>query len=200
MLTVACVLKSGGIYDETHVDRLHRQIQKHLDIPHNFVCLADIPEYVDGAIIAPLVDDWPGWWSKVEMFRPGVFTGRVLYLDLDVTIVGSLDDLANHPASFIAIKDWERPTINSSVMAWDAGVADHVYANFEPGFMERKGGDQAWIDEQIEDMSLFPFEWCVSFKHQIRRWKCAPGDPRVIVYHGEPKPWDLPDNHLEGIV
>lgn len=53
--------------------------------------------------------------------------GRVLYLDLDTVITGSLDDLAGYSGPFAALSVEEmanerRPTgLNSSVMCWDAG-------------------------------------------------------------------------------
>ena len=202
MLTVACVLKSGGIYDHTHVDRLQQQVAKHLQMPHAFVCLTDMPEYIDGAIIEPLQHDWPGWWSKIELFRPtvqqdvnpGVFEGRVLYLDLDVDIVGSLDNIADFDAPFAAINDYQYPmTINSSVMVWDAGVADHVFNEFTPAVMERFRGDQNWIYNRIPAARRFPREWCVSYKATVVPLGRVPDDARVVVYHGKPKPWDLTD-------
>lgn len=152
-------------------------LAEHMTQPYRFVCLDDSP--------------LPGWWAKISLFEPGRFDGRVLYLDLDVTVVGSLDEAADYPARFVAIKDWERPTFNSSVMAWHAGVADRVYTGFTPEIMERKnyGGDQAWITECMPDAETFPPDWCPSYKHQCRY--SVPNGAKVIVYHGRPKPWDV---------
>lgn len=53
--------------------------------------------------------------------------GRVLYLDLDTVLSGSLDDIAGYSGSFAALSvegmsNERRPTgLNSSVMSWDAG-------------------------------------------------------------------------------
>lgn len=161
-------------------------VAAHLSVPFTFSCLSnvDVPDRI------PTVTDWRGWWSKIELFRPGLFTGRVLYLDLDVTVCGDLSHLIEYRTAFAAISDYERPTLNSSVMAWDTGVADHVYQNFEPGLMEIiKGGDQTWITDQIPDAQLFPPEWCPSYKHHCRY--SVPRGAKVIVFHGKPKPWDL---------
>ena len=213
MLTVACVLSTGPkrIYDGSHVARLMRQVAGNLSAPYRFVCLTDsilslpVPnakERMPACQTIPLKYGWsdvrdrmPGWWAKIELFRPGLFTGRVLYLDLDVTVVGSLDQIANHPSPFAAIKDWQRPTINSSVMAWDAGEMDGIYTNFTPSVMERLAGDQDWISEQIPNAETFPAKWCPSYRQSIRKFGVN-GETKVVVYNGFPKSWDLPPDHL----
>lgn len=180
VLTVACVLSNGPIYTRDHVARLDAMVAEHMTQPYRFVCLDDSP--------------FPGWWAKISLFEPGRFNGRVLYLDLDVTVVGSLDEIADFPAPFVAIKDWERPTFNSSVMAWDAGVADRVYTGFTPEIMERQnyGGDQAWLTDSLPmqaQAQFFPVNWCPSYKHHCRY--SVPKGAKAVVFHGQPRPWDL---------
>jgi hypothetical protein len=186
VITVACVLNSGGIYDAEHVARLRAQVAAHLTRPHRFVCLSDVD--VPCERIA-LIHGWRGWWAKIELFRPGLFDGRVLYLDLDVTVVGSLDEIADFPAPFAAIPDYENPAIlNSSVMVWDAGAADRAYTDFRPAVIEQPGGDQAWISACLPKAAHLPRGWCPSFKHDCRF--SVPKGAKVVVYHGRPKPWD----------
>ena len=190
MLTVAAVCVPGGIYNTGHVDRLFTQVRKHLSIPFK--------EHVI------LESDKPGWFAKVDLFQPDRFTGRVLYLDLDSTVIGSLDDLAMFPAPFAIIKNFKeikepvKARFNSSVMSWDAGSADHLFINFTPDVMDRMNGDQDWISEQIPYADTFHKNWCVSYK--VRRYanlNTMPKDSRVVCYHGQPKPFDLPDNDIE---
>ena len=135
--------------------------------------------------------DKPGYWSKIDLFQPGRFKGRVLYLDLDVTVKGNLDDLADYPAPFVIVKDAFRFGFNSSVMAWDAGVADHVYTDWiKSGKPEVKGGDQSWITQVMPSAHLFPRPWIQSFKHACLKGGFQP-DLRVCIFHGWPKPWEL---------
>lgn len=186
MLNVACVLSEGPkrTYDVSHVRRLENMVAKYLNQPYRFEC-------VDDSL-------YPGWWAKVSLFEPKRFKGRVLYLDLDVTVVGNLDDLANYPYQFAAIKDYQFPlTINSSVMVWDAGFADFLYNKFTPDVMERLYGDQNWIHGNLPEFMTFPKSWCPSYKAHVLPTGKVPEDARVIVYHGRPKPWDLPPDHLE---
>ncbi len=184
MLTVACVLSPGPIYDRSHVDRLAGMVAEHMAQPYRFVCVDDSP--------------FPGWWAKISLFEPGRFEGRVLYLDLDVTITGGLDDLAGFaadaPIPFAIIDDWNRPGFNSSVMAWLAGMGDRVFTEFEPSVVARLHGDQNWIQEQHPAAATFPRPWCCSYKKDILPRMLndsVPKDCRVVVYHGAPKPWDL---------
>lgn len=177
MLTVACVLSEGRTYNASHVLRLEDMVDKHLKQPYRFVCIDD--------------SQFPGWWAKVSLFEPRRFKGRVLYLDLDVTVVGNLDDLADYPHPFVAISDYLNPiSINSSVMSWDAGVADHVYTNFTHGVMDRLHGDQNWIHECVQAVR-FPKRWCPSYKAHVLPTGRVPDDARVVVFHGRPKPWEV---------
>lgn len=176
-LTVACVLGAGPVYNRSHVDRLDLMVAQHTSQPYRFVCVDDSP--------------FPGWWAKISLFQPGRFTGRVLYLDLDVTVIGALDDLAEYPYPFAAIRDYQYPLqINSSVMAWDAGMADCVYNDFTRGVMDRLHGDQNFIHEKM-NTTTFPKQWCPSYKAHVLPSGKVSKDARVIVYHGSPRPWEV---------
>ena len=185
-VTVACVCVPGpGNYTFDHVCRLFRMVKDHLK--QSFV-LCPIT-------ISPL----PGWWAKVDLFQPGRFRGRVLYLDLDVTVTGDLMDLVNIDAPFAIIRDWHTGNFNSSVMVWDAGAADHIFTNFNDSVMKRYRGDQGWIHECMPYAATFPKRWCLSYKKHIRPRlnDSLPEDCRVICFHGAPKAWDLPEGHKD---
>ncbi|RYF05591.1 MAG: hypothetical protein EOO77_28205, partial [Oxalobacteraceae bacterium] len=110
MLTVACVFKSfagtafGHSYDATWVQKLASGAARHLTVPHRFVCLTNMGE-IEGVETIPLSNDWPGWWSKVEMFRPGLFDGPVLSFDLDVLFTGNIDHMAGPFDSMVMLHD-----------------------------------------------------------------------------------------------
>lgn len=59
--------------------------------------------------------------------READLQGRVLYIDLDTVIAGSLEDIAGYSGPFAALSaegmaNERRPSgINSSVMSWEAG-------------------------------------------------------------------------------
>lgn len=178
MITVACCLVPGpGNYTLDHVKRLQQQVAEHLKQPYQFLCLTDSP--------------LPGWWCKISMFKPGRFTGRVLYLDLDVTVVGDLDEVVAYPSIFACAKDPLNKGINSSVMVWDSGTQNHIFQKFTPAVMDRLHGDQDWIN-QTSLPSRFPRDWFPSYKFDLKRdLSNVKENNKVILYHGQPKAWDI---------
>jgi hypothetical protein len=197
MLTVACVLKSGGIYDASWVARLKAGVAKHLPLPHRFVCLSDVEVPCEST---PLIHGWTGWWSKVELFR---LRGPVLFFDLDTAIVGDLTDVAEHAldAEFTMLRDFYAPDhCGSGVMAWretPGGLYDAFIA--DPAAMMRmpraRMGDQAFIEETFGQGRIL--RWQDVVPDQIVSYKadCRAGIPlnaRVVCLHGEPKFADMP--------
>lgn len=194
MLTVACVLKGGGEYRPEHVLALRDGVVIHLPAPHQFVCLSDMP--APGVNIVPLAHGWPGWWSKIELFRPDLFCGPTLFFDLDTVLVGDLSEIAETARlPLVGLADFNRPErFASGVMAWCADLAQlyHEFARDPQGYMRQcgNGGDQAYIGGQIDTWQTFqglaPGQ-IVSYKKH-----CTTGVPdgaRVVCAHGRPKPW-----------
>lgn len=181
--TVVCVLWVGDFRRRTYspiwVQKLKAMIDRHM-LGYRFVCLSNVP--VRGVETIPLRDNLPGWYSKIEMFRPGLFKGRLLYIDLDVLVLKSLVPLFDHPGDFVAMKsDVERPTrieegkrvtcgLNSGTLAWTAGAADRLYTDFRRCYIEELRGDQDWITEQYRDPAFFPRPW-------FARLRDCPGGP-----------------------
>jgi hypothetical protein len=174
MLTVACVYWKGNfkgkeIYSADWVVKLQRLVEKNLSIPHRFVCLSntDVPcERI------PLEHNWPGWWSKIELFRPELFDDRVLYLDLDVIPLTDLSCFAHFPSSFAISKAKPRQRVymprkdglevkryNSSVMVFDPHTRDEIYMNFSNTVMRIYRSDQDWIGKLLPRLDTFPKEW-----------------------------------------
>jgi hypothetical protein len=88
--TVVTVLRSGGEFKPEHVQAMQRQVMRWAPPGTMFKCLSDID--IPGVECLPLRHDWPGWWSKLELFRPDL-EDDFLFTDLDNVIVGPMDDL-----------------------------------------------------------------------------------------------------------
>lgn len=174
-----CVLKRGGIYNATHVERLRSMV------PYPVICLTDDPAVRQPTV--PLTNGWPGWWSKLELFK---LSGRFVFFDLDVTIqrLDWLDSLDK--SQFYAMADAWQPggcLINSSVMVWNGPRLDLI-ADFRLEFSHHIGGDQDWIYRHLNgQFSLIMPPDVASYKKHG-----ALPEAGVVVYHGKPKPWDLP--------
>jgi hypothetical protein len=199
---VLCVCKSGAEYDADWVQKLKDGVSRNLTVPYEFECLSDIevPNRV------PLRHSWPGWWSKIEIFRH--VTGPTLYLDLDSVIVGNIDHLTK-TQGFTAIRNFHDPDMIGSAVMWFDGPMRHVYDRFcEKPFKwieyhekKRDGpylGDQAFIWDSLgRDVKQFDMEACgiVSYKFHCKHG--LPKDARLVCFGGQPKAYDVEADWLE---
>ncbi|WP_114094498.1 hypothetical protein [Thalassospira xiamenensis] len=191
-LTVVSVLRSGGQYQPWHVSRLQGQV-KAITPAARFVCLSDVAVDCDRI---DLLHDWPGWFAKIELFRPGLFAGPVIYLDLDTDVVGDIAPLSVR--EFTMLSDFYRPELPASgVMGWCDDAPGEVYEAFcaDPhGAMARCRhrdcwGDQGFIASALNHApSRFGRE-VVSYK--VHCLKGVPDHAAIVAYHGVPKPWDV---------
>lgn len=208
MITVACVLRSGGRYSPDWAAKLQRGVARHLDLAHRFVCLTDVPAQVEaeGIEAIPLAVDWPGWWSKINLFAPGLLTGPTLYLDLDCIVVGPLDEICAYPHDFTMAHDWNNPRLLcSAAMAWrgdqsfmfEAFSADPerlMYHYDVTALNEGRVGDQAFIEDEFHRYGVNPPMFrhlfgplsIASFKVD-QCWDAPPEGAAVVQYHGLPK-------------
>lgn len=180
MITVACVNHGNylGRGDE-YVSKLRDMVQRAMpkDVVYEFHCLKDV-----GA--------WRGWWSKIELFRPGIFRyGRVLYLDLDTVITGPLEPLLRQTGSiYLTDWGWLSHTLCSSVMVWDTGVHENIFTTFNTAVPKRYRGDQDWITS-LGGWNKIPAHLCRSY-----RYHCVDAPPlgcSVVNFHGKPKPHEV---------
>lgn len=182
MLTVVCVLKSGGCYTSEYVTRLQKSIQKHLT-RHDFICFSDIEVPCERI---PLTENLPGWWSKLEIFT---LTGKCLYFDLDTVIKGDLSEIADYPHKFTMLSDFyvlEKPA--SGVMAWD-GDYRYILDDYDHNQTYPGHGDQGYISTKVQ-----PERFQDLFPHQIVSRKVTNTrnpDERVVCFHGEPRPHEV---------
>lgn len=197
MLTVVCVMRSGGIYDSGWVAKLQRGVARNITIPYKFVCLSDFE--VPCERIA-LKHNWPGWWSKIELFRPEVIQTPYLYLDLDTVITGSLDELAKCPYDFAMLRNFNNPSMVGSGVMWFKKVPTQVYSKFvrQPEAYishhlrtedQSYCGDQAFIWDTLGrkvDLLTDSFNNIKSYKRHCR--KRLPPDTAIVCFHGHPRP------------
>lgn len=176
-LTVAVVNHGNylGLGDQ-YVNTMRAMVARHLRQPHEFVALTDEGEH-------------GGWWAKVELFRPGRFAGRVLYMDLDSVVVDSLDELADTPGIIdLADWGWKTHTLCSTVMVWDAGEHAEIFERFTPAVKDEFRGDQDWITH-LGGWPILPKHLCTSYRyHSVRAPlpRCA-----HVSMHGRPKPHEI---------
>lgn len=112
-VTILC-MKWGSLYGADDVNRLFRQVRRHLSRPHRFVCFTDDGEGIDpGVEIMPLPElglpegHGDTRWRKLALFRRdlGGLDGTGLFLDLDLVVVDDLSPFFDLPGAFFIIRD-----------------------------------------------------------------------------------------------
>ena len=194
MSTVVCVLRSGGgVYGPRWVKALYRGVGENLS-SFEFVCLTDQTFHILGVETVPLKHGWPGWWAKVHMFEPGLFTGSVVYLDLDTLPVGSLEDIAAYPGQLATLSDFYQPAqMASGVLCFTPSAqTERIWNLFlkNPKEIMRQhaGRSDYWyrkvigVHERLQ--GLYPRQ-IVSLK--IHAKHSAPKGSRLICGHGRPR-------------
>lgn len=195
-ITVACVLRSGGVYQADDVARLRDGVAANLD-GHEFVCLSDVDVPCERI---PLQHGWPGWWSKIELFKQ--VAPPALFFDLDTMIVGDLEEVADQAdrRQFTMLRDFYREKgLGSGMMAWGHPM-ETLYDKFceDPeGWMKKAGraGDQCFIELNVNPRGVVRWQdavpgQVVSYKEHVRG-RGVPDNARVVCFHGDPKPRDI---------
>lgn len=215
MLTLACVYRSGPDFNAGHVQAILRA-RRFIREDCRVVCVTDRPQEVRGTAIdqtLTLVNEWPCWWSKMELFR---LAPPVLYLDLDMLVTADITQLARTarllaPGDFLMMRDPYRFDECSAIMGWncdmlwlyEAFAADAPFGSFFPrthgiGF-ECRGkhyaGDQEYIRHMVKPLKQIRYAQDVmggiySYKVDIVPAGQPPADTRLVAYHGLPRPAD----------
>lgn len=213
-ISIATVFRTGGSYNESHVYHIYKSCKKNIKIPFDFYCLTDMNSNFSNAPIKkiPLVHNWPGYWSKIELFRPNVFqhNQEVLYLDLDTLITNDITDIASIRSKFFGMRDFNTLNLlSSAIMKFNPKDFTYIYDTFKSDpnrWMKCKGGDQEAIHkilriipDYIQD--VFPRRMAEFLNHC---WN--PKDKNnpvtieehhsVVCFHGSPKMDDLLDNPI----
>ncbi len=200
-LSVVCVWW-GELYGPEYVRHLRDSVARNLTVPYTFYCITDRLEAPEGMVHIPC-ENQTGWWQKVNLFKPGLFEGRVLYLDLDVVIVKSLDSLVSSEGDFIMIENFgpnkSQSAFNSSVMLWTPNeTSEKIYTCFTDEVMKILHGDQCWVWRVLGN-SILAFEKSLveSYKYSaFNEWRRFSMNTSVMVFHGSPKPHQVQGNKL----
>jgi uncharacterized Rossmann fold enzyme len=143
----------------------------------------------------PLPADLPGWWSKLSLFKPGLFTegDRIVFFDLDTVLTGRIDDLCTYDGPFAILRDVFWPDgLQSSVMAWKAGECTDIWTSFEEAGcpMDDPGGDQVWIERSHLDAVRLQ-DALPGFFVSYKQLRGLPVKESVVIFHGLPRPHEV---------
>jgi hypothetical protein len=189
MINVVCVLRHGGKvgYDATWVEKLKNSVARNLTIDHKFICLSDVDVPCERI---PLIGTGVGFWSKLELFRPGLFNDPVLYIDLDTVICDNIDGIVANVSNqnFVMLKETDKNVVSSAVMWWkgDHSYLWEKYTNIPSNIIKNeyskmpRYGDQAFIEDYTSHTLLqdhIPEHW-ISWSSQ----KEIPTDFKILIF------------------
>lgn len=214
LLTVVCV-QTGHKYSFKYVLHLRRMVAKHLPLDHQFICLTDQPhtDPQDIHLIDIAEYHLKGWFAKMLVFnRDVVGPGKILYIDLDMVIAGSLLPLVSGDfehyfgicQNFTQIrqaKDDGRVTwpcgFGSCVMLLGEGYGPEVWDKFWPDSWDhivdcKQYGDQYIIEKltagnAILLQDILPAGYFLHYKDFTDE---PDPDAAILVFAGKNKPID----------
>lgn len=218
---ILCI-KWGDVFSPEYVNILYRACRDHLTGPIQFVCLTDdtaglLPEI--SALPIPNIgltqDQWytRGVWPKLALFRKKLhnLSGRALFIDLDMMIVGSLDPFFDetYPLTTLDVGDGWRPNgdappeVGTGVFAFNIGEQSQILDGFmadSNGVIATFHNEQDYVSEMGQGIGFWPTGTVISFKRFLRRGlgrdlfeSPQPPGPNVaiVAFHGAPRPIDL---------
>lgn len=143
-----------------YLAKLTRGVQRHVPQLTRMVCLTDSPECMPAGVEAvPIArPEDPAWWNKLQMFAPGVLTGRCLYLDLDNVLAGPLDELVALDEPIVMTDDELYPALpNASSLLFTAEAFAGVWAEYLEAPAEIQAGFARWPNAADQ---AFLAAWC----------------------------------------
>ncbi len=213
-------LKWGTKYSAEYVNKLHSMVERHLSLPHRFVCLTEDETNINPQVecLPLLSDNLTGWWNKLSIFQEEVhdLKGPTVFLDLDVVITGNIDFLftEQEDETFRGVEDfiWPNREFNTSVFRFNIGSHPSVYRRFtreltlrSDGNYYNRGntafvGDQPWITHCIfpnggHTKHAYQPGQIVSYKRRVMHGGLSP-EIKIVVFHGEPNPDQVDDRWI----
>ena len=212
----------GTKYGAPFINRLYAMVARNITPPFTFTCFTDnrnglrpeiLCEDLPPLEIGEMPKNTPGIWQKSRLWGPklGNLKGPVVFLDLDLVIVGSLDDFfeEGEPDDVILARNQTTPferlgqtslfrfpvgklvPLQEKFRANPQGIADEY--RFEQRFVTRNAPGGA---------KLFPRRWVLHFRQDCRRpfplnyflAPRLPKDARVVLFPRN----ILPQHAIEG--
>ncbi|MDK2858731.1 MAG: hypothetical protein PWQ89_1850 [Verrucomicrobiota bacterium] len=213
--TVIC-LKWGTRYGPEYVNRLYSMTKRNTGRPLRFVCITD-----DTSGLIPEVETRPmpefdlpetfryKGFRRMFLFKESLYDlkGKVLHLDLDLIVTGSIDAFFDYEpdAPYIVAENWTQPGEgigNMSVFRYEIGALTKIWERFSAdplGMLKMYNNSQTFCSRTLGSFPMYPLEWCIGFKQSlIPRWPLnffiTPKPPqkqvKIVAFTGKP---DLED-------
>lgn len=213
---ILCI-KWGTRYGAEYVNRLYGMVARNITPPFRFICFTDRRDGIRPEVQCfdlpdlgcPVPTNAPGKFRKVALWNADLFglTGVGLFVDLDIVITGSLDDLFayGNPEDVILARNWVKPFERlgqTSVFRFPIGQHGYMLENFRKSPEQLAGQyqfEQRYVTQCIHGgVKFFPSAWIRHFRKDclgpwpLRYLRPArlPRDARIVMFPGKPDPAD----------
>ena len=234
MITVAVYLWAGSrSYTCEHVNLLARQVLRHLP-GARFVCVTDCHgDFSDQVeVVAPPKEEWrkltrlrtpegygfPSSYPRLLTLSPWAkcLGKKVLVLDVDCLVAGSLEPLASRDGDFIGWRSsskWGRwPRLGGGTWMHKPGTLEHLWNKFYAHPRQEihlarmagyRGSDQALLSYWLA--SSVPYwtaeDGIYQMQDGVESWSEIPENARIVHMNGSKvKPWNCPYSWAQEVV
>lgn len=200
MINIVC-FKWGSKFTPEYVNKLHNMINRHVTIPHNFICYTEDPKGIE-CETRPFIKELPTWWYIVGLFnKEHGFKDKTVYLDLDTVILDNIDHILSWDVDFAILRDFYRPRgLQTAFITWEPEWGAFIWDKFlqDKPNLKASSGTNGFIEKCVPPNTAnkyqdeFPDE-LVSYKVHIRDKKLnnPPEKAKMVFYHGNPRPCEL---------
>lgn len=187
MVLKVCVLKAGKEYKPEHAQWLAAQIP-------GLICISDVP--VPDVETVPMPHNYPGWWSKMNLFDPALLQDDLLYFDLDTVVLSNTDLLMAQHSTMLS--DFYKPHMPASGLMFikhaDKNCVWHEWIKAPAKHMQRCVTREHWGDQGFLRDVFAVRRWQdthpgLVYSYKVHCQKGVPDGAVVVCFHGNPRPW-----------
>jgi hypothetical protein len=183
MKSIVCWLWNDGSqrarsFEPNHVNVLANMVARHLDEPHRFICITNLPSggfspkvevlpmpKAAAALLAlrtPERPHFPSCYPRLWMFSEEAkcLGDRVLLVDIDLVVVANLAPIFDMPQDFVGwrpYRDWgKQERFGGGIYLLTPGTRTRVWTDFHgaPSIAQARaagfrGSDQAWLSFKL---------------------------------------------------
>lgn len=206
MLNIYTVLKTNQGWHTDYVIKFYQSLKRNISFDFKFYCLSDsLIENINTIPLIPLINDAPGYWHKVQLFRESIDI-PTLYFDLDTIIKSDLDiilkDLENE--NFVMVRSpFKKPYHSSCIMYWN-GDYRFVWEKYISNMrnynemykrkIDQNYGDQLYISDTVNTYNIL--QDIISDPKSIGRIRKGPSyeHEKILICSGNRAPWKCLDH------
>lgn len=187
---------TGWWWENVYTHKRLRKYRSLLSLPYLLQRNRDERKHIaDDRYLTRHPIDLRGWYNKLFLFKPGVLSGKSLFMDLDTVIVGNIDEIAAYNGDFCILRGFRHNThYGSGLIHFDPAATGHIWSNFvKQGCPVFKLGDQEFIELMMPNADFFQDRLpgqVVSYKVHCSK-RGVPSYARIVCFHGSPRPHEV---------